>query len=85
MEERNSRRILQGTVSSNKMTGSATVLVTDKTAHPLYGKVVTRTKKYLIDDPKNECSIGDKVEIMECRPISKNKYFRLVRIVEKVK
>ena len=85
MEERNSRHVLQGTVVSNKMTGSATVAVIDRTAHPLYKKVVTRTKKYLIDDPKNECSIGDKVEIMETRPLSKNKYHRLVRIVEKAK
>jgi small subunit ribosomal protein S17 len=79
------RKVLVGTVVSNKMQKTIVVVVVDKTADAMYKKVVTRTKKYKVHDEKNECSVGDKVEIMETRPISKDKYFRLVRVVEKVK
>jgi len=86
MNERDTqRKVLLGTVVSNKMDKTIVVVVIDKTADALYKKVVTRTKKYKVHDENNECAVGDKVEIMETRPISKDKYFRLVRVVEKVK
>jgi len=84
-ERTSNRKVMQGTVVSNKMDKTAVVAVITKTAHPLYKKVVTRTKKFKVHDEYNECSIGDKVEIMETRPLSRDKYFRLVRIVEKVR
>lgn len=84
-EERNMRKTLIGTVLSNKMRKTIVVEVENMTAHPLYKKTVKKSKKYKVHDEKNECSIGDKVEIMETRPLSKDKYFRLLRIVEKVK
>jgi small subunit ribosomal protein S17 len=80
-----SRKVRVGRVVSNKMDKTIVVAVEDKVAHPLYGKVVARTAKFKAHDEKNECSIGDTVEIMETRPLSKDKYFRLVRIIEKVK
>ena len=83
--ERPSRKVLSGTVVSNKMDKTIVVAVVTKTAHPLYKKVVTRTKKFKAHDENNECKIGDKVEIAETRPLSKDKYFRLLRVVEKVK
>ncbi|MDR0462211.1 MAG: 30S ribosomal protein S17 [Christensenellaceae bacterium] len=79
------RKVLEGTVTSNKMDKTIVVAIVDSVAHPLYKKVVKRTKKYKVHDEQNECQIGDKVEIMETRPLSKDKYFRLVRVVEKVK
>jgi small subunit ribosomal protein S17 len=79
------RKELEGIVLSNKMAKTIVVAVTTQVAHPLYGKVVTRTKKYKVHDEKNECSIGDKVLITETRPLSRDKYFRLVSILEKVK
>jgi small subunit ribosomal protein S17 len=79
------RKTLEGIVVSNKMDKTAVVAVESKVAHPLYKKVVKRTKKFKAHDEKNECQIGDKVEIIETRPLSKDKYFRLLRIVEKVK
>jgi small subunit ribosomal protein S17 len=85
IERENQRKVLIGKVVSNKMQKTAVVAVVDKSAHPLYGKVVTKTKKYKVHDENNETSIGDTVEIAETRPLSKDKYFRLVKIVEKVK
>jgi len=86
MSERETmRKALEGIVVSDKMDKTIVVAIVDSVAHPLYKKVVKRTKKYKVHDEKNECQIGDKVEIMETRPLSKDKYFRLVRIVEKVK
>jgi small subunit ribosomal protein S17 len=79
------RKVLEGTVVSDKMDKTIVVAVVEKTAHWLYKKVVTRTKKFKAHDEKNEAKIGDKVQIMETRPISKDKYFRLVTIVEKAK
>ena len=82
---RNRRKVLRGVVVSNKMDKTGVVEITRKVPHPLYKKVVTKTTRFKFHDENNECSIGDSVEIMETRPLSKDKYFRLVRIVEKVK
>lgn len=82
---RNRRKVLRGVVVSNKMDKTGVVLITRKVPHPLYKKVVTKSTKFKFHDENNECAIGDTIEIMETRPLSKDKYFRLVRIVEKVK
>ena len=74
-----------GVVSSNKMDKTITVNVERKVKHPLYGKFVKKTTKFHAHDEKNECSIGDTVRIMESRPLSKTKRWRLVEVVEKVK
>jgi len=79
------RKTLEGIVVSDKMDKTIVVLVEDKVAHPLYKKVVKKSKKYKVHDEKNEAKTGDKVEIAETRPLSKDKYFRLVRVVEKAK
>jgi len=79
------RKQLEGLVSSNKMDKTAVVVVTTQVADKLYGKTVTRTKKYKVHDEANECAVGDKVLIEETRPLSRDKYFRLVRVLEKVK
>ena len=83
--ERNLRKIRVGVVSSNKMDKSIVVLVERKVKHPLYGKFVKKSTKFHAHDEKNECSIGDTVKIMETRPISKTKRWRLVEVIEKVK
>jgi small subunit ribosomal protein S17 len=85
MAERNLRKTKQGVVSSNKMDKTITVNVERKVKHPLYGKFVKKTTKFHAHDEKNECSIGDTVKIMESRPLSKTKRWRLVEVVEKVK
>ena len=85
MEDRNSRKTRVGIVVSNKMDKTITVSVEDFVRHSLYGKAVKRTKKFKAHDEGNICSIGDKVRIMETRPLSKDKRWRLVEIVEKVK
>ena len=85
METRNFRKERIGVVSSNKMDKSITVAVKWKEKHPMYGKFVNKTKKFHVHDEKNECGVGDRVEIMECRPLSKDKNWRLVRVVEKAK
>ena len=82
---RNRRKVLRGVVISNKMDKTGVVEITRKVPHPLYKKVVTKTSRFKFHDENNECSIGDTIEVMETRPLSKDKYFRLVRIVEKVK
>ena len=74
-----------GVVTSNKMDKSITVAVKWKEKHPIYGKFVNKTKKYHAHDEKNECNIGDKVRIMETRPLSKTKRWRLVQIIERAK
>lgn len=84
-EERNLRKIRTGVVTSNKMDKSITVAVERKVKHPIYGKFVKKTTKFHAHDEKNECNIGDVVKIMESRPLSKTKRWRLVEIVEKVK
>ena len=83
--DRNSRRTLVGMVTSDKMDKTIVVTVEDFVAHSLYGKAVKRTKKFKAHDENNECEIGDKVRIMETRPLSKDKRWRLVNVVEKVK
>ena len=85
METRNLRKTRTGVVSSNKMDKTVTVAVERKVKHPIYGKFVKKTTKFHAHDEKNECSIGDVVKIMETRPLSKTKRWRLVEVVEKVK
>jgi small subunit ribosomal protein S17 len=85
METRNLRKERSGIVSSNKMDKTITVAVKWKEKHPIYGKFVNKTKKYHAHDEKNECNIGDIVKIMETRPLSKTKRWRLVEIIERVK
>nr|WP_317165460.1 30S ribosomal protein S17 [Chitinophaga tropicalis] len=83
--ERKLRKSRIGVVSSNKMEKTITVSVERKVKHPIYGKFVKKTTKFMAHDEKNECSIGDTVRIMEVRPLSKNKCWRLVEVIEKVK
>lgn len=83
--KRNYRKSRVGVVVSDKMDKTIVVAVKDKVLHPLYGKTVNRTTKFKAHDENNECGIGDRVRIMETRPISKDKRWRLVEIVEKAK
>lgn len=83
--ERNARKSKIGKVASNKMDKTIVVRIDHRVKDPLYGKIVNRTFKVKAHDENNECDIGDTVEIMETRPLSKDKRYRLVRIVEKVK
>ena len=83
--ERNLRKERIGVVVSTKMDKSIVVAVERKEKNPMYGKFVHKTTKFLAHDEKNECSVGDTVRIMETRPLSKTKNWRLVEIVEKVK
>ena len=83
--ERNLRKTKLGVVSSNRMDKTITVSVERKVKHPLYGKFVKKSTKFHAHDEKNECSMGDTVKIMESRPLSKTKRWRLVEVVEKVK
>ena len=85
MEERNFRKERVGKVVSNKMTKSITVAVERKVKHGMYGKFLKKTTKFMAHDEKNECAIGDIVKIMETRPLSKSKRWRLVEVVEKAK
>ena len=85
MLERNLRKTRIGVVTSNKMTKTITVAVERKVKHPMYGKFLKKTTRFHAHDEKNECSIGDTVKIMESRPLSKTKRWRLVEVVEKVK
>ncbi|GHU49479.1 30S ribosomal protein S17 [Clostridia bacterium] len=84
-EVRNRRKTRVGLVTSDKMDKTIVVVVEDFVRHSLYGKAVKRTKKFMAHDEENQCNIGDKVRIMETRPLSKDKRWRLVNIVEKVK
>ena len=83
--ERNLRKTKIGKVVSNKMDKTIVVRIDTKTKDPLYGKIVNTTLKVKAHDENNECNIGDMVEVMETRPLSKDKRYRLVRVVEKVK
>ena len=85
METRNLRKERFGVVFSNKMDKTITVAVKKKKKHPIYGKFVNKTKKYHAHDEKNECNIGDTVRIMETRPLSKTKRWRLIEIIERAK
>ena len=84
-ETRNFRKQRIGKVVSNKMDKTIVVAIEDRVKHPLYKKIVKRTIKFKAHDENNECGIGDRVEIMETRPLSKDKNWRLVKIVEKAK
>ncbi|WP_287154634.1 30S ribosomal protein S17 [Candidatus Solincola tengchongensis] len=84
MAERTTRRkVRMGTVVSDKMDKTIVVKVETRMPHPLYGKIVTRSKKYKAHDEKNECRVGDVVRIMETRPLSRTKRWRLLEIVER--
>ena len=83
--DRNRRKSRVGMVVSDKMDKTIVVALEDTVKHPLYGKAVKRTKKVKAHDEANECTVGDKVRIMETRPLSRDKRWRLVEIVEKVK
>ncbi|MEY4611946.1 MAG: hypothetical protein RL246_2265 [Bacteroidota bacterium] len=85
MEERNLRKVRIGKVVSDKMDKSITLTVDRKVKHPLYGKFVQKTSKLMAHDENNECGIGDTVKVMETRPLSKNKRWRLVEIIAKAK
>ena len=84
-ETRNLRKTRVGIVVSNKMDKTIVVAIKDNVKNPVYSKIIKRTTKIHAHDEKNECSIGDKVEVMETRPLSKTKRWRLVQIIEKVK
>lgn len=83
--EKNMRKTIVGTVVSDKMEKTVVVAVESFKTHPIYKKRYKNTKKYKVHDENNECGIGDKVKIMETRPLSKDKRFRLVNIIEKAK
>src|SRR5574344_1908071 len=85
METRNLRKTRQGVVTSNKMDKTIVIAAKFKEKHPIYGKFVQKTKKYHAHDENNEANVGDTVQIMETRPLSKTKRWRLVQIVEKAK
>lgn len=85
MTERKQRKQRVGVVTSNKMTKTITVSVERRLQHPIYGKFVKSTKKFMAHDEKSECNIGDLVRIMETRPLSKRKRWRLVEVIEKAK
>lgn len=84
-EERNLRKTRVGRVVSDKMDKTVVVAIEDNVAHPVYGKIIKRTTKIHVHDENNECSIGDKVSVMETRPLSRTKRWRLVSIIEKAK
>ena len=85
MVERNLRKTRIGVVKSNKMAKTITVTVERKVKHPIYGKFVKKTTSFHAHDEKNECTVGDVVKIMESRPLSKTKRWRLVEVIEKAK
>jgi small subunit ribosomal protein S17 len=84
-EQRNNRKTEVGTVVSNKMDKTVVIAIKDSVKHPLYNKIIKRTVKLKAHDEKNECNIGDRVRVMETRPLSKQKRWRLVEIIEKAK
>ncbi len=83
--ERNLRKTRVGIVASDKMDKTVVVKIQDRVKHPLYNKIVDRSVRYKAHDENNECGVGDKVLIMECRPLSKDKNWRVVEIIEKAK
>lgn len=85
MSVRNLRKTRVGIVSSDKMDKTVVVTIKDRVRHPLYGKIINRTVKYKAHDENNTCGVGDKVLIMETRPMSKDKRWRVVNIIEKAK
>ncbi len=85
MSERNLRKTRVGQVVSDKMDKTVVVAISDKVRHPLYKKIIKRTIKLKAHDEQNTCGVGDTVEVMETRPISKDKHWRVVKILEKAK
>jgi len=85
MEERHSRKLRQGKVVSDKMDKTVVVAVSNLVRHPLYGRTLRRTNKYKAHDETNDCHVGDTVEIMETRPLSRDKRWRVNRVVERAK
>lgn len=85
MSERNMRKTMVGKIVSDKMDKTVVVAIEDSVKHPLYNKIVKRTYKLKAHDENNECKIGDKVRVMETRPLSKDKRWRVVEIIEKAK
>lgn len=85
MEERNLRKTRVGKVVSDKMDKTIVVAIEDNVKHPLYGKIVKRTYKLKAQDDENTCKIGDRVKVMETRPLSKTKRWRLVEVIERAK
>ena len=85
MSERNLRKTITGVVVSDKMDKTVVVAIKDNVKHPLYKKIIKRTVKLKAHDEKNECGIGDKVLVMETRPLSKDKRWRVAKIIEKAK
>lgn len=85
MSDRNLRKTRTGVVTSNKMAKTITVAIERRVKHPIYGKFVKKTTKFHAHDEKDECTIGDTVRIMETRPMSKTKRWRLVEVLEKAK
>ena len=83
--DRNLRKTRVGIVTSDKMDKTVVVTIKDRVKHPLYNKIVDKSVKYKAHDENNECGVGDKVLIMECRPLSKDKNWRVVEIIEKAK
>lgn len=83
--DRNLRKTRVGIVTSDKMDKTVVVTIKDRVKHPLYNKIVDKSVKYKAHDENNKCGVGDKVEIMECRPMSKDKNWRVVEIIEKAK
>ena len=84
-EERNLRKVRVGRVVSDKMNKTVVVAIEDNVKHPVYGKIIKRTLKVHAHDENNECGVGDKVEIMETRPLSKTKRWRVVEVIKKAK
>ena len=84
-EERTLRKVRVGMVVSDKMDKTVVVAIEDNVKHPVYGKIIKRTLKVHVHDEKNECGVGDRVRIMETRPLSKTKRWRIVEIIEKAK
>lgn len=85
IETRNHRKMREGIVTSDKMDKTVVVQVKDLVQHPLYKRVIKRTAKFKAHDEDNNCHVGDKVQIMETRPLSKDKYWRVIEILEKAK
>ena len=83
--ERNERKVREGIVVSDKMDKTIVVAIKDKAKHPLYKKTINKTKKLKAHDENNECGVGDRVRVMETRPLSKDKRWRVVEIIEKAK
>ena len=84
-EKRNLRKTRTGVVVSDKMDKTIVVAIKERVKHALYGKIVNRTKKFKVHDENNQCGVGDKVRVMETRPLSKDKHWRVIEIVEKAK